>query len=97
MELQKRLEAVEETVKMAGLATKEVLTFSEAATFTGLSRSYLYKLTSGQKIPHSKPTGKLVYFDRSELQAWLLQNRVSTTDEIASKAQTFCMKKGGAE
>ncbi len=95
MTIEQRIETVEETVKMAGLATKEVLTFAEAAIFTGLSKSYLYKLTSGQKIPHYKPAGKVVYFNRTELQAWLQQNRVSTTDEIETKAQAFCMQKGG--
>jgi excisionase family DNA binding protein len=71
--------------------SKEVLTFNEAVQFTGYSESYLYKLTSGQKIPYSKPTGKLIYFNRKELETWLLQNRVSTTDEIAEKAQIYCM------
>ncbi|MDR0421391.1 MAG: helix-turn-helix domain-containing protein [Proteiniphilum sp.] len=91
------MDVVENSIKMAGLATKEVLTFDEAAIFTGLSKSYLYKLTSGQKIPHYKPAGKVLYFNREELQAWLLQNRVSTTDEVAEKAQSYCMtnKKGG--
>ena len=95
--LEQRMEVVESSIKMAGLATKEVLTFDEAAAFTGLSKSYLYKLTSGQKIPHYKPAGKILYFYRAELQAWLLQNRVSTTDEITGKAQAYCMgnKKGG--
>ena len=92
MTTEKRLEAVEETVKMAGLATKEVLTFAEAALFTGLSKSYLYKLTSGQKIPHYKPTGKLCYFNRAELEAWLTQNRVSTSAEIEEQAQAYCMR-----
>ena len=95
--LEKRIMNVEGAVKMAALATKEVLTFDEAAIFTGLSKSYLYKLTSGQKIPHYKPSGKLCYFNREELQAWLLQNRISTSDEITEKAQTYCLKnkKGG--
>ncbi len=53
---------------MAGLTSKKVLTFDEAAKFTGLSKSYLYKLTSQQRIPFFKPTGKLVYFDREELE-----------------------------
>ena len=79
---------------MAGLTSKTVLTFDEAAQFSGLSKSYLYKLTSQQRIPHFKPTGKLVYFNREELEAWLLQNRVSTTEEIEQKAQAYCMKKG---
>ena len=97
--LKQRLETVEDAVKMAGLTTKEVLTFDEAATFTGLSKSYLYKLTSSQRVPHYKPTGKLCYFNRAELQAWLQQNRVSTSDEIAEKAQSYCManSKGGVK
>lgn len=89
--IENRLETVENAVKMSGLTTKEVLTFDEAATFTGLSKSYLYKLTSGQKIPHYKPAGKLCYFNRKELQTWLLKNRINTIDEIAEKAQSYCI------
>lgn len=95
MDLQERLSNVEQAVKMAGLTSKEVLTLDEAVQFTGLTKSYLYKLTSSQRIPHYKPNGKMCYFNRTELEAWLLQNRVSTIDEIESKAQAFCMKKGG--
>lgn len=95
--IEERLETLENGLKMTGLTSKEVLTFDETAQFTGLSKSYLYKLTSGQKIPHFKPCGKLVYFNRPELEAWLMQNRVSTTDEIAGKAKTYCITntKGG--
>jgi len=92
---EERFIALEKSVKMAGLVTKEVLTFDEAAQFTGLSKSYLYKLTSAQKVPHYKPSGKLVYFNRDELTAWLLQNRVQTTDEIAGQALNYCNRKGG--
>lgn len=94
MELQERVSAIEAGLQMAGMAQKNVLTFDEAAKFTGLSKSYLYKLTSTQRIPHYKPTGKLCYFDRAELEAWIKSNRVSTTDEISERAQTFCMKGG---
>jgi excisionase family DNA binding protein len=75
--------------------TKEVLTSDEAAKYMGISKSYLYKLTMGQKIPHYKPTGKMCYFNRLELENWLQSNRVSTSDEIDQKAQAYCMKKGG--
>jgi len=69
---------------------KEVLTFSEAAEYTGLSKSYLYKLTSTQKIPHYKPMGKCVFFNRIELEAFLQQNRVETSDAISAKAANYC-------
>lgn len=72
---------------------KNVLTFDEACIFSGLSKSYLYKLTSAQKIPHYKPSGKLIYFNREELEAWLLQNRVTPSDELDRKAQSYCMTK----
>jgi excisionase family DNA binding protein len=94
MELQERISEIEASLRMTGMAQKSVLTFDEAAKFTGLSKSYLYKLTSTQKVPHYKPMGKLCYFDRVELEAWIKSNRVSTIDEISEKAQSFCMKGG---
>ena len=38
--------------------------------FLNLSKSYLYKLTSGNLIPHYKPQGKMLYFEKAELN-WL--------------------------
>ena len=85
MELEK-IEARLTNLENLLIGTKEVLTFDEAAIFTGLSKSYLYKLTSTRQIPHYKPTGKMVYFNRIELEAWLQTNRVSTTKELDSPA-----------
>lgn len=56
------------------IANKEVLTFDETCDYTGISRSYLYKLTATGQIPHSKPNGKLIFFERKNLVRWLLQN-----------------------
>ncbi|MDL2320032.1 helix-turn-helix domain-containing protein [Alistipes sp. OttesenSCG-928-B03] len=97
MNVEERVTALEIGLKMAGLASKEVLTFEEAAAYTGLSKSYLYKLTSTKKVPHYKSGGKMVHFSRPELEAWLLSRRVDTTDEITAKAQIHCLttKKGG--
>lgn len=75
--------------------TKEVLTSDEAAKYMGVSKSYLYKLTMRQHIPHFKPMGKMCYFNRLELEQWLQSNRVSTATEISQKAQAYCIKKGG--
>ena len=77
--------------------TKEVLTSDEAARYMGVSKSYLYKLTMTQKIPHYKPMGKMCYFNRLELEKWLQGNRVSTTNEINQRAQSYCMRKGGVK
>lgn len=75
--------------------TKEVLTSDEAARYMGVSKSYLYKLTMRQQIPHLKPMGKMCYFNRQELEQWLQSNRVATAIEIEQQAQAYCMKKGG--
>ncbi len=70
----------------AVLSNKQTLNLDEAAAFTGLTASYLYKLTSTQQIPHYKPRGKMLYFDRSELESWLRQNRIKTIDAIETSA-----------
>ena len=86
-EIKQQLDRIENSL----VNQKEVLTLEEAAQYTGFSKSYLYKLTRSAKIPHYKPAGKLCYFNRFELDQWLQQNRISTQDEIYSKAQTYCM------
>ena len=71
---------------------KEILTIEEAAEFLSVSKSYLYKQTSAQAIPHYKPTGKRCYFRRSELEAWILAGRISTKSEIVQRANAYCLK-----
>lgn len=75
--------------------TKEVLTSDEAARYMGISKSYLYKLTMRQQIPHYKPMGKMCYFNRVEIENWLQGNRVATEMELQERANNYCMK-GGA-
>ena len=74
---------------------KEVLTLSEAAAYLNLSKSYLYKMTMKKEIPYFKPMGKVCYFNKSDLDNWLHQNRISTDEELQQQADSFCMKKGG--
>lgn len=69
------------------LLQKDVFTVSEVCSYTGFEKSYIYKLTSLRKIPHFKsPGGKNVFFKREEINIWLTQIRVKTTDEINSEA-----------
>ena len=76
------------------ITQKEVLSASEAASYMNVSLSYLYKLTAERKIPHSKPMGKMVYFNRLELEKWLQSNRVATEQELEEQAAKLG-KKGG--
>ena len=65
------------------------LTLEESAAYLDISPSYLYKLTSSQRIPHYKPHGKRVYFLKSDLNAYLLQGRVRPIDEIDQEATDY--------
>lgn len=78
------------------LSSKTVFTFDEAATYTGLSKSFLYKLTSSGNIPCYKPNGKVLFFNRIELDNWMMQNRKATNEELETKANTMLTLKGGA-
>ena len=91
-----RLEQKVNTIEELLLSQKIVLTFDEAAIYAGLSRSYLYKLTSTGKIPFYKPNGKLIYFEKSQLEKWLMRNQ-EVHEEIESKAATYVTlnKRGG--
>ncbi|MCD8032496.1 MAG: helix-turn-helix domain-containing protein [Bacteroides sp.] len=79
---------VSELEKMIFL-TKSVLSFEEASKFLNLSKSYLYKLTSSNLIPHYKPQGKMLYFEKAELEAFLRQNPVKTQAQISEEAQRY--------
>lgn len=58
------------------------LSMPKAVRYTGLSKSHLYKLTSSRDIPHYKPNGKTIFFRKSELDQYLLKNKISTQEEI---------------
>jgi excisionase family DNA binding protein len=71
------------------IGTKEVLNFDEVAAYTGLSKSYLYKLTSTGQIAHYKPKGKMLYFNKTDVDLFLKQNRVATQNEIETEATNY--------
>ena len=57
--------------------SKKAIRLKEACAFLGISKSQMYKLTSTGRIPFSKPTGKLMYFSKSNLSDWALSNQVN--------------------
>ena len=85
--LEKRLSAIEQQIFM----NKDILSFDEASEFLNLSKSYLYKLTSSNSIPYYKPKGKLIYFEKVLLEAFLRQNPVKTSAEIELEAQRYLL------
>ena len=89
--MKKKLETRVEELEQMVFMNKNVLSFEEASKFLNLSKSYFYKLTSGNLIPHYKPQGKMLYFEKVELEAWLWQNPIKTSAQIAQEAQRYIM------
>lgn len=86
-------EIAQEIITNTIFCMKEMLTADEAAKYLGMKKSYLYQLTMSKEIPFYKPTGKLIYFKRVELEEWLQKNRVATEEELSQQAQSYCMKR----
>lgn len=78
------IQELEEKISTLSLSTKEILNFDEAVTYLSVSRSYLYKLTSSAEIPHYKPSGKLIYFKKSELDEWIFKSKVKSKEEAVN-------------
>jgi excisionase family DNA binding protein len=77
-------------IEAAALGQKNVLNFDEACRYIGISHSDMYKRTSNREIPHYKPRNKMVFFDRVELENYLKQNPIKTTNEIEQQAINHC-------
>jgi len=73
--------------------SKNVLNIKEACEYLGYKISYLYKLTSAGIIPHSKPNGKKLYFDKAKLEAWMLSNPSSSFSDKKILASTYVTTK----
>jgi len=74
---------------------KTVLNLEGLADYTGYSKSYLYKLTSSGGVPFYRPKGKQIFFNKKEIDSWLLSNKVSSRAEIAQKANDYLARTGG--
>lgn len=103
LKLTEKQQAIVDAISInVALTQKEVLTTDEAAKYLGISKSSLYKMTMARKIPYYKsPTGKLCFFNRVEVEAWMQRYRVATSDEIHDRALDYCArtgnKKGGTK
>lgn len=82
--IEQKLDRIEKLL----ISQKPVMTFDELVDYTGLSQSYLYKLTSKMDIPFYRPNGKQLYFKKDEIDTWLLRNRSKTNEEIQKEVIT---------
>lgn len=88
IQIDQRLDKIEKLL----LSNKKVLTFEEGCEYSGIKSSYMYKLTSSKTIPHSKPNGKIIFFDKVKLESWMLQNEVKSKQDIEYEALSYTLK-----
>jgi excisionase family DNA binding protein len=68
---------------------KDVFSLKEAANYMGLAVGTLYRLTSRRALAFYKPGGKVIYLKLSDIQAYMLRNRIASRDEIESEAANY--------
>lgn len=68
---------------------KTFLNITELSTYTGLSKSYLYKLSHLGKLPAFKPLGKCLFFDIEEINNWIRQNPIKNANDLETQAATL--------
>ena len=84
------LKELQELKNLTLLGAKQALTMGDAALLTGLSKSHLYKLVCFRQIPYYKSNGgKLTYFDKDELNKWMLSRRAKTNEEVEAEALAY--------
>lgn len=71
---------------------KEMMTLDEAAGYIGSSKSLLYKMTANRGITHYKPNGRVIYFDRKDLDELLRTNPVFSKKALERQAIAASME-----
>lgn len=74
------------------ISFKEILSFKEALIYMDVSPSFLYKLTSKRIITFFKPSGKRIYFKRSDLDKWMTLNKCESWSESLNQVDSFISK-----
>jgi len=73
-------------------SNKKVLNFQECLEYTGFSKNHLYRLTSTQAIPYSKPSGGKIFFNKEKIDEWLLSNPITPNSSINQKAINYTLR-----
>ena len=89
-ELQERVNRLENLC----YAAKEILNLEEAATFLGIAKSTLYKMTHLNQLPYFKPSGKLIFFEKKKLIEWVRGAKSMSVEEIKEEAAKLCRMDG---
>ena len=76
------------------LALKQILSFNEALLYLDVSKSFLYKQTSNKTMKFTKPNGGKLYFRKSDLDAWMMQNESNSSQFYENELLKHLEKNG---
>jgi len=76
------VKSLRKELKISKLYRKRIYTLKEASIVLDISYSQIQKLVSSKQIPHSKPTGKLIFIRRRDLEKFIMKNRVECEDDL---------------
>jgi excisionase family DNA binding protein len=85
------------TIEDALYTTKDILNMKEVCQYLDISQSLLYKLTCSGEIPHFKPRGKMIFFEKKELIEWIKRNRENDSAPISPSIIIETDKSGNYE
>ena len=84
-DIAKRLDRLE---ALTALSAKTVLDINDTAELTGYSVKYLRLLIAKRDIPHYR-RGNRLYFNRDEIEDWMMGTRIPTKEELNIKAMGY--------
>lgn len=83
--INERLKSIEETL----YTTKDILNMKEVCQYLDISQSLLYKLTCSGEIPHFKPRGKMIFFEKKELIEWIKKSNLLSSEITKGSSKTI--------
>ena len=81
------IEMIEKKLNEIKVIQKPIMSVDELAVYLDLSPSYIRKMTHNREIPYYKPNGKKLYFNKEEIDEWVLSSRVMTNEELRREAR----------
>ncbi|MCK6639432.1 MAG: helix-turn-helix domain-containing protein [Bacteroidia bacterium] len=70
-------------------APKQLMNIEQLSQYISMSKSAIYKLTSTHQIPFYRPSGKIIFFEKAEVDKWMRRNRVRSMDEIREQVENW--------
>lgn len=86
-EIKEQLDRIEQ---YSLIAAKNVLNIQEAAIILGMTVEGVRMNVRNHILPCYKPNVNRLYFKKSELEDWMMQNRSKSMAEIESEATAYC-------